>query len=346
MKRVFTIFLPLFLGFAAMAQQTGYFTTQFSWTNSNGLQNRSLRVLVPTSYNASNSYALVIGFHGHGDSPNNYIQVINYYATNSYYGKVILACPNEGTPSTSWFSGTEDFKIISAIINHLKATYNIDTNMVIAQGFSFGGKSAYLHGLDEADYLKGIIAHSPGFYNTADINNTCTDPLHCQHKYNYGNSWKLMACITAGSGEYNLGLTEPYLTLASKAAIKLNNTGGDAIFIEVTGIAHSLPPQTTVRTCWDHVTKPSTGTGDILTIHDFIIYPNPANDFLKVEGFPPGGLKALTIINISGEVVSQVTFREEELTVPVSYLAEGIYLVRVSDDEGRVVLSKKIVIKR
>ncbi len=341
-----TIFLLLFAGYAVTGQQTGYFTTQFSWTNSSGLQNRSLRVLVPASYNASNRYALVIGFHGLGDSPNNYIQGINYYATNSYYGKVILACPNEGTASTSWFAGTEDFKIISAIINHLKATYNIDTNMVIAQGFSFGGKSAYLHGLDEADYLKGIIAHSPGFYNTADINNTCTDPTHCQHKYNYGNSWKLMACITAGSGEYNLGLTEPYLTLASKAATKLNNTGGDAIFIEDPAGTHNLPPQTIVRSCWDHVTKPSTGTGETILVNDIGIFPNPANDFLTIKGFAPTRLKSLMIINITGEVISHITFRDDKLTVPVGYLSEGIYLVRVVDEEGGVIFIGKALINR
>lgn len=259
MKKTVLMVLLAFLSSLCVGQQTGYFTTQFSWTNSDGAQTRSLRVYVPTNYSASSSYALVIGFHGLGDSPNNYMQGISYYGTNGYFGKVIVACPSEGTASTSWFSGAEDFKIISAIINHVKSTHNIDTSRVFAQGFSFGGKSAYLHGLDEADYLKGIIAHSPGFYNTADIFNTCNDPTHCQHKYNYGNAWKLKACITAGSGEYNLGLTEPYLTLASKAVTKLKSHGCDAIFIEDPTGYHNLPPLTIVKSCWDHVNLPSTG---------------------------------------------------------------------------------------
>ncbi len=337
--------LVLLVGLCA-AQQTGYFTTQFSWTNTDGAQTRSLRMYVPTTYNANDSYTLVIGFHGLGDSPNNYMQGISYYGTNSYFGKVIVACPSEGTASTSWFSGTEDFKIISAIINHVKSTYNIDTTRVFAQGFSFGGKSAYLHGLDEADFLKGIIAHSPGFYSTADIYNTCTDPVHCQHKYNYNNAWKLKACITAGSGEYNLGLTEPYLTLASKAAARLRYWGCDAIFIEDPTGYHNLPPLTIVKSCWDHVNLPSTGISEQANSHKFRLYPNPAKHYICFEDPMPGLDKIVSIMNMTGFVVKHLTLKEGNNTVLLDNLPDGIYLFRLSDEDGTKVWSSRLVVVR
>lgn len=344
MRRVLPIMMLIFLAGTVTAQQTGYFTTQFSWTNSVGLQNRSLRMLVPASYNPTSSYALVIGFHGLGDSPVNYTQVISYYATNSYFGNVIVACPNEGTTNTSWFAGSEDFSIISAIIDHVKATYNIDTTRVFAQGFSFGGKSAYLHGLDEADHLKGIIAHSPGFYSTADIHNTCNDPLHCQHKYNYANAWKLMVCITAGSGEYNLGQTEPYLTLASKAVVKLNSSGGDAIFIEDPTGYHNLPPITIVRSCWDHVNRPSTSISEVSDANGYRLFPNPASYEVNIEGYQTGAEKIVEILNMSGVVVRAVKYSDCRISIPVYDMADGIYLLKISNSNKEILYQKKIVV--
>lgn len=344
MKRFFTLTAIALFTCVLHAQQTGYFTTQFSWTNAAGLQNRSLRMHVPASYNPANSYALVIGFHGLGDNPVNYTQVINYYVTNSYFENVIVACPNEGTPNTSWFAGSEDLKIISAIISHLKTSYNIDTTRVFAQGFSFGGKSAYLHGLDEADHLKGIIAHSPGFYSTADVHNTCNDPLHCQHKYNYANAWKLMVCITAGSGEYNLGQTEPYLTLASKAVLKLNSSGGDAIFIEDPTGYHNLPPITIVRSCWDHVNRPSTNINEISDAGGYRVFPNPASCFINIETNHAGITRRAQLLNTTGAVVYQTEFSDYATAIPVHNIAEGLYLLKIYGIKGESLFQSRIVV--
>jgi hypothetical protein len=346
MKQLFTLTALILLTSVLLAQQTGYFTTNFQWTNAAGAQTRSLRVQVPSSYNAAESYSLVIGFHGLGGTPTGYCQSISYYATNPYFGKVIVACPSEGTASTSWFSGSEDFKIISAIINKLKADFNLDTTRVFATGFSFGGKSAYLHGLDEADHIKGIIAHSPGFYNTADINNTCTDPVHCQHKYAYYNAWKVMACITAGSGEYNLGLTEPYLTLASKAAVKLNNSDGDAIFVEDPTGYHNLPPLGIVQQCWTHVSKPSTGLSEGETVMAVHLYPNPASGSINITAGLPGEWKTVTLFSMTGQIVAEVSSTDEHITVDLSPLPEGIYLIRTLHRNGAMLFSGKVAVVR
>ncbi len=345
-ERLLYTFTIILITAGLHGQQTGYFTTQLNWVNVDGPQQRNLRVYVPASYNASVSYALVIGFHGLGSNPTSYTQSISYYATNANFGNVIVACPTEGTANTSWFVGLEDFDIIAAIIQKMKTSHNIDTTRVFATGFSFGGKSAYLHGLNEADLLQGIIAHSPGFYNTADIYNTCTDQLHCQHKYNYGNAWKVMACITAGSGEYNLGLTEPYLTLASKAAVKLNNSDGDAIFIEDPAGFHNLPPLSIVQQCWTHVNKPSTGMGSLNTMVAVQIYPNPASEYLHLSTGLPGVEKNISIYNMAGTYVTGTSSSEEHTTMGIAGLAEGIYLVRIVNSKGEPLFSSKFIVKR
>lgn len=342
--RKFTLLLSfVLLVLIINAQQTGLFTTQVNWTNTVGSQSRSLVVYVPTNYNSGIDYSLVIGLHGLGDNPSNFIQGISYYTLNSYFGNVILACPDDGTPSTSWFSGDEDFDILTAIINHLDGTYSIDLNMVFAQGFSFGGKSAYLHGLEEADNIRGIIAHSPGFYNTADIHNNCNDPLHCQHDYNYQNASKVLVCITAGSGEYNLGLTEPYLDLAQKAVLKLNNSGGDAIFIEDPTGYHNLPPISIVQQCWDQVTKPLTNVEETKKLPGFNFYPNPASHKINFE-IALNTNFSTAILDITGNVIHSGTFSTNRISISISDLANGIYLFKVYNKDGDTLYEKKFIV--
>lgn len=345
MKKTILIFI-LLLSFGVInAQKTGYYTTQVSWTNTDGPQTRSLRVYVPLTYSSSTDYSLVIGFHGLGGAPNTYLQSIIYYAKNPYFGDVILVCPDDGTPSTSWFSGDEDFKIISAIINTMDGTHSIDLSRVFAQGFSFGGKSVYLHGLDEADYLKGIIAHSPGFYNSKDIYNTCTEPLHCQHKYNYANAWKVLVSITAGSGEYNLGLTEPYLTLAKKAVVKLNASGGNAKFFEDATGYHNLPPLSIAKLCWDYVNTSTVAIEEVKIEQEFKIFPSPANNDINIKSEIAQTNSTLMIFNAMGELIKKDIFIGTKITIPVSELANGIYFVKLyNEDKGWIFMEKFIVL--
>lgn len=345
MKRTVLFLGLLILVVITDAQQTGLFTTSCSWTNTDGPQTRSLKVYVPTNYNPGNTYSLIIGLHGLGDTPSNYIQGIGYYATNAYFGNVIVACPDEGTASTSWFSGGEDFKILSAVINKLSVTHSIDLSRVFVQGFSFGGKSTYLHGLDEADFIRGIIAHSPGFYSTADINNTCSDPLHCLHDYNYANAPKLLACITAGSGEYNLGLTEPYLDLAKKASIKLNANGGDAIFIEDPTGFHNLPPLSIAKQCWDHVNKQLAGEKEIFQNSDYRVYPNPARGRIIFET-SVNNQKRIEILNIVGAVIKNIDFSENLIQVSISDLLAGIYFYTIFDEQGTLLFRNRFVVSQ
>ncbi len=346
MKKVIIFFIFIFAIGISNAQQTGYFTTQVSWTNTAGLQTRTLNVYVPTNYNSSKDYSLVIGFHGLGGAPSTYLQSIIYYATNSYFGDVIIACPNEGVSSSSWFAGDEDFKIISAIINKMDGSHSIDLSKVFAQGFSFGGKSAYLHGLDEADYLKGIIAHSPGFYNTQDIYNTCTEPLHCQHKYNYANAWKVIVSITAGSGEYNLGLTEPYLALAKKAVAKLNASGGNAKFFEDATGYHNLPPLSIAKLCWDYVNTSTLAIEKVDHKKEFRIFPSLANNEVYFQSNVIHTNSIIMIYNATGVIVDKINFSGNNTTIPVSEYANGIYFMKLYNKEKGWIYRDKFIVTR
>lgn len=143
MKRFLTLTALTLFACVLHAQQTGYFNTTVQWVNSHGSQNRALRVFVPNNYSASNSYALVIGFHG--------------------------------------------------------------------------------------------------FYSTADLHNTCNDPLHCQHKYSYANAWKLMVCITAGSPASCFINIETNHAGITRRAELMNMTGAVVYKTEFSDFGTSIP---------------------------------------------------------------------------------------------------------
>lgn len=78
-------------------------------------------------------------------------------------------------------------------------------------------------------------------------------------------------------------------------------------------------------------------TGIDNNINDGIsIYPNPAEDYLVVRS--DISIKALHIINISGEKVYTNTIRPtEEFSIPVSQLASGVYFLQIETDNKTLI---------
>ena len=64
------------------------------------------------------------------------------------------------------------------------------------------------------------------------------------------------------------------------------------------------------------------------------VYPNPARDRVVVEGMEAVEVK---VYNTSGQMVKCVRGTNE---IDVEGLAEGVYLLRIVDDEGKVYTNK------
>ena len=68
-----------------------------------------------------------------------------------------------------------------------------------------------------------------------------------------------------------------------------------------------------------------------------VIYPNPAKDFVKIDGTEAAEVQ---VYNALGQVVKTVRGTNE---VDLGGLVEGVYLVRIRDKEGRIFLEKVMV---
>ena len=67
------------------------------------------------------------------------------------------------------------------------------------------------------------------------------------------------------------------------------------------------------------------------------VYPNPAKDFVRIEGVEAAEVR---VYNALGLVVKKV---QGSNIIDMSGLMEGVYLVRISDKEGGSFLEKVMV---
>jgi hypothetical protein len=150
----------------------------------------------------------------------------------------------------------------------------------------------------------------------------------------------LSVCITAGSGEYNLGQTEPYLDLAQKAVIKLNSVGGHALFVLDPNGVHNLPPLALCKQCWTFVEQGATSIAENenSALSNIIAYPLPSNGefYIKLTAELTKGIK-IKISSITGEQIDHyhvTSIDNSTIKIDLSNKADGMYFIRVFTEIG------------
>lgn len=81
------------------------------------------------------------------------------------------------------------------------------------------------------------------------------------------------------------------------------------------------------------------GTVEIDQNLDWSIYPNPAREFVSIEGFDQSFTDPIKLIDINGKVVLEIDSNEH---IPISDLKAGVYFVRIVRN-GKVEQKKLIV---
>ena len=69
--------------------------------------------------------------------------------------------------------------------------------------------------------------------------------------------------------------------------------------------------------------------------NNFVIYPNPAKDFLKINGENLGNV---SVYNAMGQIVAEY-FAENELNINVANLVNGVYFVKIGEKTQRFVVT-------
>lgn len=184
----------LCIGTQLQAQKTGRFNEDVEFN----AEPRTLSCSVPTDYDASKDYALMIALHGLGDNSDNYSNaLIGARKWNEVFENTIIICPDGGSDANKDFhapAGDEAF--IETAIQFAIDNYSIDENEILLQGFSLGGRSALKYGLDNPERFKGLVLSTPALQGIADLDN---DPLvRVGEGFAYDQASQLPIYITIG----------------------------------------------------------------------------------------------------------------------------------------------------
>ncbi|MCQ2303983.1 MAG: T9SS type A sorting domain-containing protein [Bacteroidales bacterium] len=88
---------------------------------------------------------------------------------------------------------------------------------------------------------------------------------------------------------------------------------------------------------WGHVTNDPWGLESQLISSDLIVYPNPVNDVVRIDGVTA---TEVLVYNALGQLTKTVCDMNE---FSVADLPEGVYLLRIRDEKGNVYTDKIII---
>jgi len=222
----------LFTTFAAQAlPHTGSFDTTLTFIG----KTRLLSCYVPTKYNDTNKYRLMVCLHGLGDNSANYRNaLISSLGWATDFPNTIFVCPEAAATTADFYytdlSDSGGQFIIDTCIKFAMANYHIDSADVILQGFSLGGRAALRYGLDNYTKFKALLLNTPAIQGVKNALNG--QPTYL---YTYANASHIPIYITHGELDV---FYEPPIDSALKQMVL---TDGIVRYTDVPNIAHTIP---------------------------------------------------------------------------------------------------------
>ncbi|MES2780029.1 MAG: T9SS type A sorting domain-containing protein [Bacteroidota bacterium] len=232
MKTLTTFFTLLVITLMTASAQTGSFNTTIPFN----AENRTLSCYVPSNYDSTQAYRLMICLHGLGDNSTNYRNaLITSFNWPAIYPNTIFVCPDGGSDANKdFYQPKGDQEIVKASIEFAKTKYTIDTQAVVLQGFSLGGRSALKYGLDHPEWFKALLLNTPAMQGLKDVQNDSIASL----QFSYDNAEFLPMFITVGESDFT------YTAQISALVEILKKNNAPVQFESVPNVGHTIPNST------------------------------------------------------------------------------------------------------
>lgn len=156
MNKIILLCLSIMVLFTKQIAASDYWDTKIEVNDIS----HDLLLCIPSNYNASNEYPLVIGLHYCGSSASVYRDALRKMSDSL---NVIIACPDNFSSEIL----DKDISMLQITIDSVAAKYNIDQSQMYLTGMSCNGKVTLRHGLKKTINFKGIFPWVPwiGMYD-------------------------------------------------------------------------------------------------------------------------------------------------------------------------------------
>jgi polyhydroxybutyrate depolymerase len=374
MKRILcrTILLSIFLLFIVSY-------AQYDTLNYDGIE-RTYLLHVPSSYDGLSYVPLVVALHGYSGSGSSSESVTGFSAKADLNDFIVVYPNGTGSPR-SWNAGNccgsamtndiDDVGFISALIDTLSASYNIDSTRIFATGFSNGSMMSYRLAAELSDKI-AAIAGGAGQMVLDECDPIRAVPIMHLHALNddvvlyeggaYFPSVESVIDIWVGINgcETDPDTTTSSSTLMVRKWAAISHNADVVLFTTPTG-GHSwltsIPATDSIWAFFEaHPLDPATGVDDnynLDAVKNFALkqnYPNPFDATTTISFSAPHREKVtLRIFDLLGNEIAtlfnkEVTSGEHRVIFESKNLPAGIYLYRLQ--AGESVDTKKLVILR
>jgi len=79
----------------------------------------------------------------------------------------------------------------------------------------------------------------------------------------------------------------------------------------------------------------------------FSIYPNPVSNALTIANLDHWSASTLSILSMDGQIIESLFIpNTKQLTLDVSSFPSGVYMMRLSSQDGKMEMNKRFVVMR
>ncbi len=339
--------------------------SQTNKTIQHGGLSRQYREYVPTSYTGSTAVPLVICLHGLGDNMTNFSNIGMHLLSDSAQFITLYPQAVSSPYGTAWNSGAsymgivlnptiDDVGFINALIDSTAALYNIDPTRIYVTGFSMGGFMSNRLACQLGTKVCAIASVA----GTIGTSCSCTPfrPTPVAHFHGtadgtvaysgnaYGNDAEVLVDFWVGINECDTPAVHTALPdlAADSCTVDLyqyfnGNQGSEVWFFKVNNFDHYwMSPvindiSYTVE-IWNFFRRfqHQTVSQEDLQTPRLSVYPNPATDWLQVNGFNGADQGVISIVDASGKMLMQQNFSNGFSAIDVSKLSAGMYILQFS----------------
>lgn len=294
--------------------KTGSFKIQYD----NAGVTSEIYCYVPEDYDSTKSYPFLWGWHGAGMPGWNIRDVLEIVFGSRY--NAIICCPDannlNGQPTKLLTN------LANASYNFIIENYNINKDLIVITGFSWGGRIAYQLGLTNPQLVKGIVGLAPTI-SIAQVDDMM-----------WSNISALKMATFIGDQDFNFENTNNVMQ-------EIKFRGADLLYEVKPGVDHTDSAYANSQEfiddyikCYEYVLGLTSARqeSEEITQNSIDLWPNPANEFvnIKIENLLHKSI-SVNLLTSDGAIVStyQDNTRKEivKLKIPINNLAQGSYMV-------------------